>query len=72
MGVSSDSLFCSVVLLFVMLLAIVVTIAVCKWQMSKLMGFAMFMLYVVFLVVSVLLQFNILTCPLGKSTLFSQ
>ncbi|XP_041838116.1 sodium/potassium/calcium exchanger 2 [Melanotaenia boesemani] len=61
--VSSNGLFCAIVLLFLMLLFVIISIAVCKWKMSKLLGFLMFILYFVFLVVSVMLEDKIITCP---------
>lgn len=61
--VSSSGLFCSVALLFIMLIAVVITIAINKWKMSKLLGAIMFMLYIVFLVISLLLQFGVIECP---------
>ncbi|KAF3697993.1 Sodium/potassium/calcium exchanger 2 [Channa argus] len=54
--VSSNGLFCAIVLLFLMLLFVIISIAACKWRMSKLLGFIMFMLYFVFLVLSVMLE----------------
>ncbi|XP_033839547.1 sodium/potassium/calcium exchanger 2-like isoform X3 [Periophthalmus magnuspinnatus] len=61
--VSSNGLFCAIVLLFIMLLFVIISIAACKWRMSKLLGFIMFMLYFVFLVVSVMLESRVITCP---------
>nr|XP_057944499.1 sodium/potassium/calcium exchanger 2-like [Doryrhamphus excisus] len=61
--VSSNGLFCAIVLLFLMLLFVIVSIAACKWKMSKLLGFFMFLLYFVFLIISVLLEDKVLTCP---------
>ncbi|KAM8897634.1 sodium/potassium/calcium exchanger 2-like isoform 6-T7 [Spinachia spinachia] len=63
--VSSNGLFCAIVLLFIMLLFVIISIAACKWRMSKLLGFIMFMLYFVFLVVSVMLEDKVLTCPVS-------
>ncbi|XP_026154794.1 sodium/potassium/calcium exchanger 2 isoform X2 [Mastacembelus armatus] len=63
--VSSNGLFCAIVLLFLMLLFVIISIAACKWRMSKLLGFIMFMLYFVFLVVSVLLEDRVITCPVS-------
>ncbi|KAG7458931.1 hypothetical protein MATL_G00225860 [Megalops atlanticus] len=63
--VSSNGLFCAIVLLFLMLLFVIISIAVCKWRMSKVLGFTMFLLYFVFLVVSVLLEDKILVCPVS-------
>ncbi|XP_075891497.1 sodium/potassium/calcium exchanger 2-like isoform X8 [Nelusetta ayraudi] len=61
--VSSNGLFCAIVLLFLMLLFVIISIAACKWRMSKLLGFIMFMLYFVFLVVSVMLEDKVIKCP---------
>ncbi|XP_073763814.1 sodium/potassium/calcium exchanger 2 isoform X5 [Danio rerio] len=63
--VSSNGLFCAIVLLFLMLLFVIVSIAACKWRMSKLLGFIMFLLYIVFLVVSVLLEDKVIACPIS-------
>ncbi|KAG1927714.1 sodium/potassium/calcium exchanger 2-like isoform X2 [Pimephales promelas] len=63
--VSSNGLFCAIVLLFLMLLFVIISIAVCKWRMSKLLGFLMFLLYFVFLVVSVMLEDKVIVCPVS-------
>ncbi|XP_047436166.1 sodium/potassium/calcium exchanger 2-like isoform X7 [Mugil cephalus] len=63
--VSSNGLFCAIVLLFLMLIFVIISIAACKWRMSKLLGFIMFMLYLVFLVVSVMLEDRIISCPVS-------
>ncbi|XP_049591278.1 sodium/potassium/calcium exchanger 2 isoform X7 [Syngnathus scovelli] len=63
--VSSNGLFCAIVLLFLMLIFVIISIAACKWRMSKLLGFIMFMLYFVFLVVSVMLEDRVLACPVS-------
>ncbi|XP_034019916.1 sodium/potassium/calcium exchanger 2-like isoform X6 [Thalassophryne amazonica] len=63
--VSSNGLFCAIVLLFLMLLFVIISIAACKWRMSKLLGFIMFLLYFVFLVVSVMLEDKVLICPVS-------
>ncbi|XP_006764996.1 PREDICTED: sodium/potassium/calcium exchanger 2 isoform X5 [Myotis davidii] len=64
-AVSSNGLFCAIVLLFIMLLFVILSIALCKWRMNKVLGFIMFGLYFVFLVLSVLLENRILTCPIS-------
>ncbi|XP_039100359.1 sodium/potassium/calcium exchanger 2 isoform X1 [Hyaena hyaena] len=64
-AVSSNGLFCAIVLLFIMLLFVILSIALCKWRMNKILGFIMFGLYFVFLVVSVLLEDRILVCPVS-------
>ncbi|KAM9424722.1 sodium/potassium/calcium exchanger 2 [Pholidichthys leucotaenia] len=63
--VSSNGLFCAIVLLFLMLLFVIISIAACKWRMSKLLGFIMFLLYFVFLVVSVMLEDKVISCPVS-------
>ncbi|XP_035470352.2 sodium/potassium/calcium exchanger 2-like isoform X3 [Scophthalmus maximus] len=63
--VSSNGLFCAIVLLFLMLIFVIISIAACKWRMSKLLGFIMFMLYFVFLVVSVMLEDKVISCPVS-------
>ncbi|KAM4877721.1 sodium/potassium/calcium exchanger 2 isoform 3-T4 [Thomomys bottae] len=63
--VSSNGLFCAIVLLFIMLLFVILSIALCRWRMNKVLGFIMFGLYFVFLLVSVLLEDKILMCPVS-------
>ncbi|NXE92177.1 NCKX2 protein, partial [Menura novaehollandiae] len=63
--VSSNGLFCAIVLLFIMLLFVILSIASCKWRMNKILGFLMFGLYFVFLVVSVLLEDKVIQCPVS-------
>ncbi|NXF28751.1 NCKX1 protein, partial [Nyctibius bracteatus] len=64
-AVSSNGLFCAIVLLFLMLLFVIISIASCKWKMNKLLGFTMFALYFVFLVISVMLEDRIISCPVS-------
>ncbi|XP_034536651.1 sodium/potassium/calcium exchanger 1-like isoform X3 [Notolabrus celidotus] len=63
--VSSNGLFCAIVLLFLMLLFVIISIAACRWKMSRMLGLTMFVLYFVFLVLSVMLEDRILTCPVS-------
>nr|XP_046251415.1 sodium/potassium/calcium exchanger 1-like [Scatophagus argus]XP_046251425.1 sodium/potassium/calcium exchanger 1-like [Scatophagus argus]XP_046251433.1 sodium/potassium/calcium exchanger 1-like [Scatophagus argus]XP_046251438.1 sodium/potassium/calcium exchanger 1-like [Scatophagus argus] len=63
--VSSNGLFCAIVLLFLMLLFVIISIAACRWKMSRMLGLTMFILYFVFLVLSVLLEDRILICPIS-------
>ncbi|XP_031693660.1 sodium/potassium/calcium exchanger 2-like [Oncorhynchus kisutch] len=63
--VSSNGLFCAIVLLFLMLLFVIISIASCKWKMSKLLGGLMFLLYIFFLVTSVMLEDKIIVCPIS-------
>ncbi|XP_069818140.1 sodium/potassium/calcium exchanger 2 isoform X2 [Dendropsophus ebraccatus] len=62
-AVSSNGLFCAIVLLFIMLLFVIMSIALCKWRMNKILGCMMFGLYFVFLIISVLLENRIILCP---------
>ncbi|XP_018412377.1 PREDICTED: sodium/potassium/calcium exchanger 2 isoform X2 [Nanorana parkeri] len=62
-AVSSNGLFCAIILLFIMLLFVILSIALCKWKMNKVLGCMMFGLYLVFLVISVLLENRIILCP---------
>nr|XP_046250119.1 sodium/potassium/calcium exchanger 1 [Scatophagus argus] len=64
-AVSSNGLFCAIVLLFIMLLFVIISIASCKWKMNKALGFTMFLLYFIFLVLSVMLEDRILICPIS-------
>ncbi|CAM9798640.1 unnamed protein product [Lampetra fluviatilis] len=62
--VSSNGLFCAIVLLFLMLLFVIISIALCGWKMNKALGGIMFLLYLVFLVTSVLLEDRVIVCPI--------
>ncbi|KFO97828.1 Sodium/potassium/calcium exchanger 1 [Calypte anna] len=64
-AVSSNGLFCAIVLLFLMLLFVIISIAACKWKMNKLLGLTMFGLYFVFLIISVMLEDKIISCPVS-------
>ncbi|XP_063304841.1 sodium/potassium/calcium exchanger 1 isoform X2 [Pelobates fuscus] len=64
-AVSSNGLFCAIVLLFLMLLFVIFSIAFCKWRMNKFLGFTMFTLYFVFVIVSVMLEDRIIVCPVS-------
>ncbi|XP_028814742.1 sodium/potassium/calcium exchanger 1 isoform X2 [Denticeps clupeoides] len=64
-AVSSNGLFCAIVLLFIMLLFVIISIAFCKWRMNKMLGFTMFLLYFVFVVLSVMLEDRIIVCPVS-------
>ena len=62
-NVNSAGMVCSIFLLFIMLIAVIVTIAASKWQMNKILGIVMLFLYVVFEVLSVLLALKEIVCP---------
>ena len=61
--VSSKGLMCSIILLFLMLMAVIVAIALSKWRMSKVLGISMMVFYAVFVTLSVLLEYQIIKCP---------
>ncbi|KAK5927962.1 hypothetical protein CgunFtcFv8_013066 [Champsocephalus gunnari] len=61
-AVSSNRLFCSFVLLFIMLFFFIISIASCKWKLNKILGFTMFLLYFTFLGLSLMLEY-IIVCP---------
>jgi len=63
--INSKGLFCSITLLLAMLIAVVVSIAVSKWNMSKSLGVAMMVLYLVFLACAVTLEMDVVACPLN-------
>ncbi|KAI6077852.1 Sodium/potassium/calcium exchanger 1 isoform X2 [Aix galericulata] len=64
-AVSSNGLFCAIVLLFLMLLFVIISIAACRWKMNKILGLTMFALYFVFLIISVMLEDRIISCPVS-------
>ena len=60
MVVGADSLFISVLILLVMLIAVVATIAICKWRMTKTLGLIMFLLYIVFVAQDLMREFHVI------------
>lgn len=47
-----------------MLVLVFISIAVCKWKMSKLLGFSMFVLYAIFVAMSLMLtDGTVISCP---------
>nr|XP_032831574.1 sodium/potassium/calcium exchanger 2-like [Petromyzon marinus] len=64
-GVSSNGLFCAIVLLLLMLVLLIGTVAASRWVMTRTLGAAMLALYVLFLLASVLLEQRVLTCPVS-------
>merc|ERR1712151_1405177 len=59
-SVSSEGIFCSIGLLLTMLVVLVGTIIACGWKMNRAMGAAMLGLYVIFVIISLLLEYKIL------------
>ncbi len=70
--VSSKGLFCSILLLFIMLILVIVMIAVFKWKMNKTMGISMFVGYAIFLSIALLLELNIVNCPVWLRAIVDQ
>ncbi|XP_072166717.1 sodium/potassium/calcium exchanger 2-like [Diadema setosum] len=64
--VDSKGLFCSILLLFGMLLLVIITIAANRWRMTKMMGGCMFLLYIAFLTITLLILFNFVPCVIGS------
>uniref|UniRef100_A0A3P9P071 Sodium/potassium/calcium exchanger 1 n=1 Tax=Poecilia reticulata TaxID=8081 RepID=A0A3P9P071_POERE len=62
-GISNEGLFCVSILLFVVLLAAVISIISFKWKMKKLLGLTLVLLYLIFVVISILMMFQIIMCP---------
>ncbi|XP_061773102.1 sodium/potassium/calcium exchanger 1-like isoform X2 [Nerophis ophidion] len=62
--VSTNGLLCAFVLLFLTLLFFIISIVSCKWKLCKTLGFMMLLLYGFFVMVSVMLRYHIIMCPL--------
>ncbi|XP_031785453.1 sodium/potassium/calcium exchanger Nckx30C isoform X3 [Nasonia vitripennis] len=61
--VNSVGMVCSIAILFCMLLFVILSIAFFKWRMNKGLGFTMFLLYFVFVAVSLMFEYELITCP---------
>ncbi|RZF41460.1 hypothetical protein LSTR_LSTR000174 [Laodelphax striatellus] len=61
--VNSVGMVCSISILFLMLLFVIMSIACFHWKMNKSLGFTMFLLYFVFVAVSLMFEYKVLTCP---------
>ena len=55
---------CSIALLFCMLLLVFFSILVFNWKMTKGMGFSMFLLYFVFVGISLGFDYGVYDCPI--------
>lgn len=64
-SVSSSGLVCASVLLFLVLVCFVTSVASCKWKISSVLGSAMVFLHLVFVAVSLMMQFDIIVCPVS-------
>lgn len=63
MQVSSQGMVCSITILFMMLVFVIAFIACFRWKMNKGLGFAMFILYFVFVAVSLMFEYDVIMCP---------
>ncbi|XP_067620506.1 sodium/potassium/calcium exchanger Nckx30C isoform X3 [Eurosta solidaginis] len=61
--VNSVGMVCSITILFMMLIFVVMSIACFHWRMNKGLGFTMFLLYFVFVAVSLMFEYDTLQCP---------
>ena len=61
--VSSKGMVCSISILFMMLLFVIMSIACFHWKMNKGLGFTMFLLYFVFVAISLSFEYELLVCP---------
>ncbi|XP_023164019.2 sodium/potassium/calcium exchanger Nckx30C isoform X2 [Drosophila hydei] len=61
--VNSVGMVCSITILFMMLVFVVLSIACFRWRMNKGLGFTMFLLYFVFVAVSLMFEYDLITCP---------
>ncbi|XP_071451570.1 sodium/potassium/calcium exchanger Nckx30C-like [Hetaerina americana] len=62
-AVNSVGMVCSIVILFMMLLFVILSIACFRWKMNKGLGLTMFLLYFVFVAVSLMFEYEVITCP---------
>ncbi|KAI3383032.1 hypothetical protein SNEBB_006886 [Seison nebaliae] len=65
-NVESEGMFCAMILLFAMLVAVITTISCSNWKMKRSFGVTMFCLYFIFLSFSLLLEYSIIPCPTIK------
>ncbi|XP_031328199.1 sodium/potassium/calcium exchanger Nckx30C-like isoform X3 [Photinus pyralis] len=61
--VNSVGMVCSITILFMMLIFVIMSIACFHWKMNKSLGFTMFLLYFVFVAVSLMFEYGKLVCP---------
>ena len=62
--VGANGLVSNVLLLCAMLLAVIVTIAVCKWRMSRGLAIVMFVLYFLFVLQAMAVELKWITLPI--------
>ncbi|XP_055684990.1 sodium/potassium/calcium exchanger Nckx30C isoform X4 [Lutzomyia longipalpis] len=61
--VNSVGMVCSITILFMMLLFVILSIACFRWRMNKSLGLTMFLLYFVFVAVSLMFEYDFIECP---------
>ncbi|XP_058449499.1 sodium/potassium/calcium exchanger Nckx30C isoform X5 [Malaya genurostris] len=61
--VNSVGMVCSITILFLMLVFVILSIACFHWRMNKGLGLTMFLLYFVFVAVSLMFEYDMLVCP---------
>ncbi|XP_055644701.1 sodium/potassium/calcium exchanger Nckx30C isoform X2 [Toxorhynchites rutilus septentrionalis] len=61
--VNSVGMVCSITILFLMLVFVIISIACFRWRMNKGLGFTMFLLYFVFVAISLMFEYDVLVCP---------
>lgn len=64
--VDASGMFCSVLMLFAMLIAIIMIIAINKWRMTKILGFSMFASYFAYLAVALMMGLGVVACIFDK------
>jgi sodium/potassium/calcium exchanger 2 len=65
-SVESNGLVCSLGMLFAMLLILYGSVALFGWKMSNNFGISMIFSYIIFCALSILLEVELLTCPLKQ------
>lgn len=64
--VQAQGMFCSVLMLFAMLIAIIMIIGISKWRMTKILGLSMFCAYFVYLAVALCMGLDVIVCIFDK------
>uniref|UniRef100_A0A8C5EPV3 Sodium/potassium/calcium exchanger 1 n=1 Tax=Gouania willdenowi TaxID=441366 RepID=A0A8C5EPV3_GOUWI len=63
--VDSSGIICASTLLLFMLLSTIISIAACRWKMNKVLGCVLVLLYFIFVVISIMLQYGFIICPVS-------
>nr|XP_053646313.1 sodium/potassium/calcium exchanger Nckx30C-like isoform X4 [Cherax quadricarinatus] len=62
--VNSGGMGCSILMLFCMLMFVIISIACSKWKMNKGLGTTMFVLYFIFVLLSLAFEYSFISCPM--------